>query len=97
MKNNSKNTLQTRGINLQLWKGGVVMNLKQLRNESGIKAYKIAEKLDISRVQFNNLEKGKYKIDMLKIEKLSEVYGKSINEIKIACAVTRGERRRNNI
>lgn len=73
------------------------MNLKQLREESGIKAYKIAEKLDISRVQFSNIENGKYKLDKLKIEKLSEVYGKSVNEIEMACEVTRCERRRNNI
>lgn len=73
------------------------MNLKQLREESGIKAYKIAEKLDISRMQLNNIEKGKYKLDMPKIEKLSEIYGKSINEIEIACEVTRDERRRNNV
>ncbi|NSB44442.1 transcriptional regulator with XRE-family HTH domain [Clostridium saccharoperbutylacetonicum] len=32
------------------------MNLKQLREERGIKAYKFAEKLDISRVQFSNIE-----------------------------------------
>lgn len=75
----------------------MIMNLKQLRKESGIKAYKVAEKLDISRVQFNNIENGKYKLDKLKIEKLSEVYGKSIDEIEIACEVTRGERRRNNV
>lgn len=73
------------------------MNLKQLREESGIKAYKIAEKLDISRVQFSNIENGKYKLDKLKIEKLSEVYGKSVNEIEMACEVTRCERRRTNI
>lgn len=73
------------------------MNLKQLREESGIKAYKIAEKLYISRVQFNNIEKGKYKLDKLKIEKLSEIYGKSINEIEMACEVTQDERRRNNV
>ncbi|NRT71403.1 helix-turn-helix domain-containing protein [Clostridium beijerinckii] len=73
------------------------MNLKQLREESGIKAYKIAEKLDISRVQFSNIENGKYKLDKLKIEKLSELYGKSVNEIEMACEVTRCERRRNNI
>ena len=33
-----------------------MMNLKQLREESGIKAYKFAEKLDISRVQFSIIE-----------------------------------------
>jgi putative transcriptional regulator len=73
------------------------MNLKQFREESGIKAYKIAEKLDISRVQLNNIENGKYKLDILKIEKLSKIYGKSIKEIEIACEVASGERRGNNI
>ncbi|MBN1062696.1 MULTISPECIES: helix-turn-helix transcriptional regulator [Clostridium] len=73
------------------------MNLKELRKESGIKAYIIAEKLDISRVQFNNIEKGKSKLDMLKIEKLSDIYGKSVDEIEKAYEVTRDERRRKNI
>jgi putative transcriptional regulator len=75
----------------------MIMNLKKLREESGIKAYKVAEKLGISRVQLNNIEKGKCKLDTLKIEKLSEIYGKSINEIELACEVTRGEPRRNNV
>ena len=57
MKYIEKNTLQTHGINLQLSKGGVRMNLKQLREESGIKAYKVAERLDISSVEFNIIEK----------------------------------------
>jgi putative transcriptional regulator len=95
MKLIRKNTLQICGINLQLSKGGMSMNLKQLRKESGIKAYKVAEKLDISRVQFNNIENGIYNLDMLKIERLSEIYGKSIEEIEMACEVTKDERRRN--
>ncbi len=73
------------------------MNLKQLREESGIKAYKVAEKLYISRAQLSNIESGKYNVDMLKKEKLSKIYGKSIEEIEMACEVTRCERRRNNI
>lgn len=73
------------------------MNLKQLREESGLKAYKVAEKLYLSRTQLNNIENGKYKIDMLKIEKLSEIYGKSIKEIESACEVTLSERSRDNI
>lgn len=72
------------------------MNLKQLREESEIKAYKVAERLDISRVQFNNIEKN-YNLNMLNIEKLSETYGKSIQEIERACEVIRCERRRNTI
>lgn len=73
------------------------MSFEQLRKENGIKVYKIAEKLDISRVQFNNLENGIYNLDMLKIEKLSEIYRKSIEEIEMACEVTKDERRRNTI
>lgn len=73
------------------------MSFEQLRKENGTKVYKIAEKLDISRVQFNNLENGIYNLDMLKIEKLSEIYRKSIEEIEMACEVTKDERRRNTI
>ena len=73
------------------------MNLKQLREESGLKAYKVAEKLYLSRAQLNNIEKGKYKMDKLKMEKLSEIYGKSIKEIEAACEVTLSERRRDII
>ena|GEM_PF-6250878 len=58
---------------------------------------KVAEKLDIRRVQLNNIEKGKYKLGMLRIEKLSKIYGKNIKEIELACEVTRCERRRNNV
>lgn len=59
------------------------MTLKDLRIESGLKAYKVAELLDISRAQLNNLEKGKYKMDKLKIEKLSKVYCKDVKEIEL--------------
>lgn len=58
------------------------MTLKDLRKQSGLKAYKVAEMLGVSRVQLNNLEKGKYKFDKLKIEKLSEVYCKDVEEIE---------------
>lgn len=64
------------------------MTLKELRQQSGLKAYKVAEMLGISRVQLNNLEKGKYKMDRLKVEKLSEVYCKDIIEIEMA--ITKG-------
>ncbi|WP_160688389.1 helix-turn-helix transcriptional regulator [Clostridium sp. C2-6-12] len=60
------------------------MNLEQMRKESGIKAYKIAEKLGVSRIQFRNLEKGLYNISDDKVEKLSEVYEKSKAEIEQA-------------
>lgn len=67
------------------------MGLKKLRLESGIKAYKIAQILGISRVQLNNIESGKTKVDIVKIEKLSQVYRKSIEEIRKACEVTNDE------
>ena len=66
------------------------MTLKDLRKKSGLKAYKVAELLGISRVQLNNLEKGKYKLDRLKIEKLSEVYREDVETIQ-AIAEKEGE------
>lgn len=52
------------------------MNIKEIRLETGVKAYKIAEELGISRKQFNNLEKGIYKTSEDKIEKLCKIFGK---------------------
>ncbi|NFN14649.1 helix-turn-helix transcriptional regulator [Clostridium botulinum] len=57
------------------------MKLKQMRKESGLKACKIADILGISRIQLYNLENGKYKINVEKIEKFSEVYRKPKEEI----------------
>ncbi|MBN3406364.1 transcriptional regulator [Clostridium botulinum] len=57
------------------------MTLKDLRIESGLKARKVAEYLGISREHLYNLEKGKYKLDKLKLEKLCEVYCKGADEI----------------
>ncbi len=57
------------------------MTLEQIRKESGYKAYKVAEKLKISRVQYRNIEKGLYKVDNSKIEKLCEVFEKTRSEI----------------
>jgi len=53
--------------------------------ESGLKAYKVAEHLGISRKQLNNIERGLYGVDKLKIEKLSKLYSKDIEEIRKAC------------
>lgn len=64
------------------------MTPQELRKISGLKAYKIAEILGISRVQLHNLENGKYKLDKLKIEKLCEVYQK--NELEIISAFSKG-------
>ena len=58
------------------------MGLKELRLDIGLKAYKVAEKLGISRVQLNNIENGKAKLDKDKIEKFSKLYGKTIKEIE---------------
>lgn len=58
------------------------MGLKELRMESGLKAYKVAEHLGISRTQLNNIERGVYRLDKLKEEKLSELYGKDIEVIR---------------
>lgn len=60
------------------------MELKELRIQSGLKAYKVAEYLGITRQQLNNIEKGVCKIDKLKQEKLSKLYSKEIEEIKKA-------------
>lgn len=59
------------------------MTLRDLRKDSGVKAKKIAEKLGISRTQFYNLENGLYKFSDDKIEKLSEIYNLSENEIRL--------------
>lgn len=67
------------------------MGLKELRLQSGLKAYKVAEELGISRTHLNNIENGKVKIDIAKIEKLSKLYGKSMKEIKDLCGVTANE------
>lgn len=60
------------------------MKLKELRIKSGLKAYKVAEILGVSRAQLYNIENGKSAIDINKIEKFSQLYCKSIDEIKRA-------------
>ena len=57
------------------------MTLKDLRIESGLKAAKVAEVLDISRTHLYNLENNKYRLDKLKIKALSSLYNKSEDEI----------------
>lgn len=57
------------------------MTLKDLRIESGLKAAKVAEALDISRTHLYNLENNKYRLDKLKIKALSNLYNKSEEEI----------------
>lgn len=50
------------------------MNLKQLRKETGIMQYKVAEMLGISRQHYRNIENGKANLTSDKIEKLSEKF-----------------------
>lgn len=69
------------------------MNLKQIRKESGLKAYKVAEILGISRTQLYNLENGNYKVSEEKIVKFSEVYNKSRDEIISSIGVNFDERK----
>lgn len=57
------------------------MTLKQLRQKSGLKQYKIAEHLGISRVQYGNIEKGKSRISSEKIEKLSGLFNEEPMQI----------------
>ena len=56
-------------------------NLKQIRKDSGIKVKKIAEKLNISREHYYNLEKGITPFDLKKLEKLSKLFGIDIVEL----------------
>ncbi len=66
------------------------MTLKELREESGLKAKKIASKLGISRTQLYNLEKGIHKPDLLKIEKFAAIYDVPI--VTITKAVEEAQR-----
>ncbi|WP_346935358.1 helix-turn-helix transcriptional regulator [Clostridium sp.] len=57
------------------------MDIKQLRELSGLKTSKVCEELDISRTQLYNLENKVCKMDRLKIEKLSFLYRVTEEEI----------------
>lgn len=48
------------------------MTLKQLREISGLKQYKLAEYLGISRQQYRNIESGKSTLNSRKIEALAK-------------------------
>ena len=56
-------------------------NLIDLRIESGMKTFKIAKELGITRQQLNNIERGVNRLNLDKIEKLSRLYKKSKHEI----------------
>ena len=51
------------------------MALKELRKEKGILAKKVAECLGISYRQYHRIELGEVKVNSLKLERLSQVYG----------------------
>lgn len=58
------------------------MTLKDMRLESGLKANKIAEKLNISRRQLINLENKLFKLSDDKVKILSKLYEKEEEEIR---------------
>ena len=60
------------------------MTLREMRLESGLKANKIAEKLNISRRQLINLEQKKFKLSEDKVEVLAKLYEKDKEEIRKA-------------
>mgnify|MGYP002553274205 CR=1 FL=1 len=58
------------------------MTLREMRLESGLKANKIAEKLNISRRQLINLEQKKFKISDDKLKILAKLYEREEEEIR---------------
>ena len=60
------------------------MTLKEMRLESGFKANKIAEKLNISRRQLINLEQKKFRLSEDKVEILAKLYERDKSEIREA-------------
>lgn len=60
------------------------MTLKEMRLESGLKANKIAEKLNISRRQLINLEQRKFKVSEDKVGILAKLYERDKEEIRRA-------------
>lgn len=60
------------------------MTLKEMRLESGLKANKVAEKLNISRRQLINLEQKIFKLSEDKVEILAKLYEKDKSEIRKA-------------
>lgn len=67
----------------------IEINLKNLRLKSGLKAYKIAERLEITPRQFINIEQGRIKnIDKYK-EKLGRIYKISQKSVEEAWVETK--------
>lgn len=52
--------------------------IKRLRVLGGFTQEEIGLKLGISRVQYNNLERGRCHISIVQLEALSKVYGKDL-------------------
>lgn len=52
--------------------------IKRLRVEGGFTQEEIGMKLGVSRVQYNNLERGRSQISVGQLEVLSRVYGKDL-------------------
>lgn len=50
------------------------MTLEQMRKDSGLKAYKIAELLEVSRMQYRNYETGRVNMKLSRVEKLAEIF-----------------------
>ena len=57
------------------------MTLEQMRVQSGLKAYKIAEMLGVSRVQYKKYETGRANMKLSKVEKLAKVF--NVDPLKI--------------
>lgn len=66
--------------------------LRQARNKVGLRRDFVAGKLGITADHLSLLERGKSKLDLLKIEKLSEIYSTSVSEMtEIALKTIKGE------
>jgi transcriptional regulator with XRE-family HTH domain len=55
--------------------------LRQARQKAGLRRDYVACKLGITGDHLNLLERGKSKLDLLKIEKLAEIYGTSVADM----------------
>lgn len=60
------------------------MTLKNIRLESGLKIIYIAKELGISRVQYRNYELGIHKPPIQRIDKLSQLFNRSYEQIEKA-------------
>lgn len=56
--------------------------LRQIRKESGLKVQKIADLINVSRMQYYNYENGKCKIPQDKLVTLAKIFKVPIRELK---------------